>query len=220
MLKRTAAVTLLVVAIVVLVIYATGYHGRRSFKGGTSTLPEVGSVIEHARSLAGVVYDPLMGKHGNIGAATGFIVCSDVPNLAYGLAGFSIQTMLEDDFMIHRTAYDSANGNKPGNPYFHRRARNLFAFFEANSRLIPAGAMPAVGDLAFYRHDPKSYISHVALVTSAGAGTYSVMESAPETVFAQEVPGASPINRGWLLAGFGRMYLIPKRSAADRTALK
>ncbi|MDD2720599.1 MAG: DUF1287 domain-containing protein [Gallionella sp.] len=188
------------------VVYAIGYHGQRSFQYPLAVLPEVSNVVKAAKELSGTPYDPLMGAHGNIGATAGFIVCSDVPNLAYGLAGYSLQTMLERDFKVHPNAYNTANGNVPGNPYFHRRARNLFSYFQANGRALPPDAIPKVGDLAFYQHDPKSYVTHVALVTAVEGNRYWVMESAPETVLAKEVSGTSPISRGWLLVGYGRMY--------------
>jgi hypothetical protein len=183
-----------------------GYHGQRSFTDGALTLPPVGSVVSNAHRLAGAPYDPLMGRHETIGDMMGFIVCSDVPNLAYGLSGYSLQAMLERDFKQHPTAYDTTNGNVPGNPYFHRRARNLYAFFRANGRLVPPEARPAPGDLVFYRGSAKRYVSHVTLVTAVEGASYRVMESTPETVFAQEVSGASPIERGLEVVGFGRMY--------------
>ena len=137
------------------VMLALGYHGPRLFAGvaasdAASSLPALAEVVAHARSLAGVPYDPLMGTHGNIGADAGFIVCSDVPNIAYGLAGYSLQTVLERDFVRHPAAYRSDHGNVPGNPYFHRRARNLFAYFRVNGRVLAPDALPRAGDLAFW----------------------------------------------------------------------
>ncbi len=204
--KRIFIALLLIAVVLAIAIYTIGYHGERSFASRVDLLPEAGSVVTHARSLQGIPYDPLMGGLGNMGAKAGFIVCSDVPNLAYGLAGYSLQSMLENDFKIHPSAYQTANGNEPGNPYFHRRARNLHAYFKANGRALPPDAMPKVGDLAFYDHDKTGGISHVALVTAVEGGNYLVMESAPETFFAKELSGASVIHRGWRLIGFGRMY--------------
>jgi uncharacterized protein YijF (DUF1287 family) len=190
-------------------IYAVGYHGQRDFPDSKVGLPPAAAVVAHARKLAGTPYDPLMGRYGNIGAKAGLIVCSDVPNIAYGLAGFSLQRALERDYKKDPSAYDSDNGNKPGNPFFHRRARNLYAYFRANGMLLPPGSVPHVADLVFYSHTPNSYISHVALVTELKDGNYSVMESAPETILAREVSDLSIINRGWKLRGFGRMYVGP-----------
>ena len=115
----------------------------------------------------------------------------------------------------HPDAYDSGNGNKPGNPYFHRRARNLYAYFAANNRLLSPTGIPVVGDLAFYRRRPNAYISHVALVTETGSNGYRVMESAPRIVLAQEVAGESPIKRGWLLVGFGRLYTHVEKTSNE-----
>lgn len=187
-------------------VWAIGYHGERDFDTQGSVLPPIQSVVANARSLTGTPYDPLMGQHENIGATWGFIVCSDVPNIAYGLSGFSLKRMLEEDFQRHSDGYDTAQGNKPGNPYFHRRARNLYAYFKANGRLYGPSATPQVGDLAFYRRSTAGPISHVALVIAVHDTGYSLMESAPKTVLAQEVADSSPKARGWILAGFGRMY--------------
>ena len=165
----------------------------------------------------GTPYDPLMGRYGNIGAKFGFIVCSDVLNIAYGLSGFSLKRMLEEDYRKTPSAYgENSRGNKPGNPYFHRRARNLYAYFKNNNRLLSPTSEPLVGDLAFYKLKSHGYVAHVALVTEVSNGTYMLVESAPETLFAQETPGLSVIKRGWILQGFGRMY--PARPKPTRPA--
>ncbi len=187
-------------------IYAVGYHGPRDFSGAGAEAPVPDKVVANARKLAGAPYDPLMGRFQNIGAKLGLIVCSDVPNIAYGLSGFSLRRMLEEDYKRNPSAYCVADGNKPGNPYFHRRARNLYAHFKSNNRLFPPKSTPKVGDLAFYKSKSHGYVSHVALVTEVRQGDYHIMESAPETLIAQEVPGSSPVTRGWILLGFGRMY--------------
>jgi uncharacterized protein YijF (DUF1287 family) len=203
--KRLSLILLALLLILIAALYSLGYHGPRAFASGDS-LPPVEKVVASARQLIGTPYDPLMGRHNNIGGKVGYIVCSDVPNIAYGLSGYSLKKMLEKDFEKHPAAYNTADGNKPGNPYFHRRARNLYAYFVVNGKLIGPAGEPALGDMVFYRSHPKGYIAHVALVTEAGPDGYHVVESAPETLWTKELPGKSPIERGWLLAGFGRMY--------------
>ena len=190
------------------VVFALGYHGERRFLQGTAHLPPPSQVVDNARILSGAPYDPLMGKFGDVGARLGFIVCSDVPNIAYGLAGFSLQQMLEEDFHRDPSPYEKSEGNRPDGVFFHRRARNLHAFFQARGSLLPPTAAPRVGDLVFYRTSPKGYVSHVALVTETSTSGYRVFESAPETFVAQELPGSHPLERGWILVGFGRMYGI------------
>jgi uncharacterized protein YijF (DUF1287 family) len=202
--RSLALLTLLLLALSA-IIYVLGYHGQRDFRGG-GNLPSAQSVAEKARQLVGTPYDPFMGGYGNIGASAGFIVCSDVPNIAYGLAGVSLREMLEKDFAVHPRAYDSRDGNRPGNPFFHRRARNLYAYFKANGRLLSPSAIPTTGDLVFYRSRPGGSVSHVALVTEVGETGFRIVESAPKTVLAMEIDGESPMDRGWLPAGFGRMY--------------
>ncbi|WP_284380334.1 CHAP domain-containing protein [Litoribrevibacter albus] len=163
-------------------------------------------MIENSRSLSGTPYDPFMGMYDNIGGRFGFIVCSDVPNIAYGKAGYSFKILLEKSFNQSPDFYDSSNGNNPSNPFFHRRARNLFSYFQSIDSLKSVSYSPQTGDLVFYRKSQNGYIAHVALVTEVFDGGYRVMESAPKTLFAQEVDMESPIERGWILAGFGKVY--------------
>lgn len=188
-------------------MYVFGYFGEHNFSSLPDELPHVENVVKNARLLRHVPYDPLMGQKGNIGSKMGFIVCSDVPNIAYGLSGYSLKSMLEKDFIKNSAAYDTNKGNIPGNPFFHRRARNLYEYFKHNNLLLPATETPIPGDLVFYcRSIPNVYITHVALVTEAQSNNYKVMESAPETFWANELTGDSVIKRGWIVAGFGRMY--------------
>ena len=195
---------LLMICIALILIYRLGYHGPRTFVT-TRLQADVQDVVANARSLKAAPYDPWMGGHDNIGAKFGFIVCSDVVNIAYGLSGFSWQQALQSDFLKHASFYNSRDGNNPSNPYFHRRARNLFAYFKANHRLESLDYVPVPGDLVFYRKLPRGAIAHVTLVTEAYANQYRVMESAPRTLFAQEVADQSPLQRGWIFAGFGRV---------------
>lgn len=205
--KKFLLITLISALAVIGLIYSLGYHGNRSFAGG-GNLPPVNNVIEKAKDLKGTPYDPLMGMYDNIGASAGFIVCSDIPNIAYGLAGYSWQQVLKKDFSEHPDAYNTADNNNPRNPYFHRRARNLHAYFNANNRLMPSSYKPVEGDLIFYRKTPNGYVAHVALVTAVSETGYKLMESAPKTIIAQEVDHVSPINRGWIFAGFGSVYSV------------
>lgn len=186
-------------------IYLLGYRGERHFDTG-DTLPSPERLVASAKKLRGTPYDPLMGMYSNVGAKLGFIVCSDVPNIAYGLAGFSWKKALSRDFLRTPSAYQSSNGNNPGNPYFHRRARNLYAWFRSQGKLMPNSYKPSIGDLVFYRKQEKGYISHVALVMKVDSDGYTLMESAPKTLIAQEVSGDSPIERGWILSGYGKVY--------------
>lgn len=203
--KKIFAVASFLSFIVIFSAYFLGYYGERSFSGGQE-LPEVSQTIESARKLIGTPYDPFMGQHNNLGAKLGFIVCSDVPNIAYGIAGYSLQGALKRDFERNPSAYNSSDGNNPINPYFHRRARNLYVYFKSTGNLKGKTYVPNVGDLVFYRKNLNGYIAHVALVAETSDGGYTLVESAPKTLVAQEVDSESPINRGWILAGFGVMY--------------
>jgi len=183
---------------------ACSYHGPRLV--GESTEPQVrmSTVVEAARRLRGTFYDPLQGRFDDIGGRLGFIVCADVPVIAYGNAGYSIKRVLLEDFRRHPELYDTRDGNAPGNPYFHRRARNMYAYCKGNGRLLPSSATPKVGDVAFYRKRHQSFVSHIALVSAVDAkGSYYLVEAAP--FLTREVAAASLRERGWLHLGFGRL---------------
>ncbi|MFC3153266.1 CHAP domain-containing protein [Litoribrevibacter euphylliae] len=203
--KKLLGLFIVIVLLVPILLYCLTYKGEREFTE-LNGLPEVSAVIENSRNLFGTPYDPLMGMYDNIGGRIGFIVCSDVPNIAYGKAGYSFKTLLEKSFNQRPELYDSRNGNNPSNPFFHRRARNLFSYFQSIGSLQSVSYSPQIGDLVFYRKSKNGYIAHVALVTEVFDGGYRVMESAPKTLFAQEVDMESPIERGWILAGFGKVY--------------
>lgn len=204
--KKLITVAIALIFILPLTWAVVSYKGPKRFSGHNTKLPQLDQVLDNARSLIGTLYDPFMGQHNNIGGRLGFIVCSDVPNIAYGLSGLSLETILRNDFKIHPAFYNSSNGNTPGNPYFHRRARNLFSYFKANNRLYDAKSKPKVGDLAFYKKATDQIITHVALVSSVNLNGYTVIESAPKTLVASENDSDSPISRGWVFMGFGRMY--------------
>lgn len=207
MIKKIGIALMFLLAIGTGIYFAVSYHGPKQFTHTLNAMPSVDAVINNAQDLIGTLYDPLMGMHNNIGGRMGFIVCSDVPNIAYGRAGYSFVDALNNDFAKHKSFYNSADGNNPKNPYFHRRARNLYAFFQANENLAKPSYKPQVGDLAFYKKAQQSYVSHVALVSKVTADGYYLIESAPKTVFAAEVSADSPLQRGWLLLGFGKMNL-------------
>jgi hypothetical protein len=188
----------------------TGYFGERQFNFTNDSPPPKQIVVQNARSLNWAPYDPFKGSLNDIGSKLGFMVCADVPNIAYGLSGYSIKRMMEEDFRKHPGAYDTTHGNVPGNPFFHRRARNMMSYFKANDRLKAPTDLPAVGDLAFYARRPGGLIAHVALVIETFPDHYRLFESAPSGVFAGEVDGSSPISHGWCLEGFGRVYPGPQ----------
>jgi uncharacterized protein YijF (DUF1287 family) len=183
---------------------SVSYHGPRKFKTHSKQEPYPKIVAENARELVGTLYDPLRGEYGNIGSKLGFIVCSDVPNIAYGRAGFSFEAALRSDFKKHPEAYDSSHGNDPRNPYFHRRARNLFSYFKSTGSFIPPNGVSQVADLVFYRRSNNDVVSHVALVSEVTESDFRVVESSRQTATTREVSGESVESRGWVLAGFGR----------------
>jgi uncharacterized protein YijF (DUF1287 family) len=202
--KKVALLVALATITVAIAYTSVSYHGSRKFKAHfkQKLSPEI--VVANARELVGTLYDPLMGKYGNIGGKLGFLVCSDVPNIAYGRAGFSFEAALRSDFKKHPEAYDSSHGNDPHNPYFHRRARNLYAYFKSTGGFIPPNGTPQVSDLVFYKRSKNGLVSHVAVVSEVMESAFRVVESSRQTVLAHEVSGESVESRGWSLVGFGR----------------
>lgn len=193
-------------------------YRRVSYRPGTlpplkiATEIEPGEVVAAARGLAGTLYDPLQGRCGNIGGRLGFIVCTDIPVLAYRKAGLSIRDLLAADFKVHPSAYSPQKGNNPSNPYFSRRARNLFAFCQANNRLYPTTEPPLVADVVFYKKPEQNTITHIALVTRVDEhGNYWLMEATPGTLVAQEQSHAQIESRGWTPQGFGRFLPAPTK---------
>jgi hypothetical protein len=115
--KKIIGYIFLSVVFILMTLYALTYKGEQRFSE-LKKLPDVNLVVEKARSLSLVPYDPLMGKHENIGGRLGFIVCSDVPNIAYGLAGYSLEMLFRKSFKKNPGFYDSSNYNNPRNPFF------------------------------------------------------------------------------------------------------
>lgn len=201
-------------AIVVGTVFLFVAYWQTSFRPGPpaslKALSDVdpNAVARAANQLRGILYDPLQGRYGNIGGRIGFIVCIDVPVLSYQEAGCSIKQLLKSDFNSHPDAYDTKSGNTPDNPFFHRRARNLYSYCLANNCLLPMTSQPQVSDVVFYKKPQHSHITHIALVTRVdGSGNYWLVEAAPETVLAQEQASTAITSRGWQPQGIGR--LIP-----------
>lgn len=146
---------------------------------GTSNKQDL---ISGAKRLVGVLYDPLKGGHGNIGGRMGFIVCIDVPRIAYADAGISLDQLLKDDYAQHPIHYETQGGtNTPATPYFYRRVRNVYDYARTNGMLVPQAAKPKVGDIVFYSR------YHATLVVGTHKdGTYDEVEAKPNQIFVRE----------------------------------
>lgn len=160
------------------------------------------AVVAEARKLRGVLYDPLQGLFGDLGGRAGFIVCMDVPVIAYRNAGASIRSLLESAYRRHPEHFDPQDG-KPGNPFFHRRARNLFAFCRGSGRLSQDGP-PQPADVAFFSRGSKGMIAHIALVSEASAGgKVRVTEASRDYWYmTREAELEDVMRRGWVFRGF------------------
>jgi len=153
-------------------------------------------MVNAANSLVGTLYDPLKGGYGNIGGKMGFIVCIDVPRIAYEKAGIYFQYLLTEDFQNHPEHYDIQNGmNTPDTPYFFRRVRNVYDYADGNGYLIHKSKTPAVGDIVFYGR------YHAAMVTKVyNNGTYDEVEADPKLIFVQK-----HIHKKWQPRDVGRI---------------
>ncbi len=194
----------------VLASLATAAVRQRLYRG-PATEPAVWNpktprarIVAEARKLNGLLYDPAQGYFGDIGGKAGFIVCMDVPRLAYRNAGTSLRVLLERDYRAHPEHYGKRDG-RPGDPFFDRRARNLYSYCKNNACLDMVGP-PKPGDVVFMSHGPASWISHIALVSAVGAdGSYEVVEaSRDEWYVTREEDGETMLGRGWTFRGFGR----------------
>jgi uncharacterized protein YijF (DUF1287 family) len=185
--------------------YATGRLYRGDVREPRSWNGEVdrARVVSEARKLVGIWYDPLQGYLWNAGGRAGLIVCMDVPVIAYRNAGASIRRLLEADYRAHPDRYGTRNG-APGDPYFHRRARNLYTYCKANGRLDPVGP-PRPGDVVFLSRAPLGAVSHIAVVSQVRPdGSYSVVEASRDYFYAtREVDDFDLSRRGWFVRGFG-----------------
>lgn len=189
-------------------LFIVGRH--HVYRGPTAEPPawnpqaDRAQIVTEARKLIGLWYDPAQGYLDNIGGKLGFIVCMDVPRLAYRNAGTSIGHLLDADYKAHPDHYGKHDG-RPGDPYFDRRARNLYTYCQYNGCLDMTGP-PEPGDVVFMSHGPTSWITHIDLVSSvAPDGRYTVVEaSRDEWYVTREEDGQIPFRRGWTFRGFGR----------------
>jgi uncharacterized protein YijF (DUF1287 family) len=179
------------------------YHGPTIEPSKLNTYVDSKTIVKEGRKLIGLWYDPLQGYLNNIGGKLGFIVCMDVPVIAYRNSGISILKLLEADFKQHPEHYGPTDG-KPGNPYFGRRARNLYSYCKYNGCLIMDG-LPEVGDVVFMSRSPKGKISHIALVSDVDTKGYKVIEaSRDEWYVTREENSDLMFKRGYIFRGFGR----------------
>ena len=192
--------------VLALLIVARGhaYKGPVADPGVWDPNADRGKVVAEGRRLVGVWYDPLQGYFNNLGGRFGFIVCMDVPVIAYRNAGTSIRKLLETDYAAHPEHYKKSDG-RPGDPYFERRARNLYTYCKFNGCLDMQGP-PAPGDVVFMSHSAAGGIAHIALVSSVEPdGRYRVVESSPYNGYTTaEMDGETMLDEGWLFRGYGR----------------
>jgi hypothetical protein len=114
-----------------------------------------------------------------------------------------IRQLLEADYAAHPESYGPDDG-KPGDPFFHRRARNLYTYARNNGRLRLEGT-PRIGDVVFLSRRPQGWITHLALVCRVDyAGRYVAVEVPIDHAHvSQEITGEELVRRGWTVRGFG-----------------
>lgn len=161
-------------------------------------------VVKEGRKLIGIWYDPLQGYLNNIGGKLGLIVCMDVPVIAYRNSGSSILKLLEADFNKHPEHYGPKDGNS-ADPYFGRRARNLYSYCKHNNCLDMKGP-PQPGDVVFMSRNQSGWISHIALVSSVDAQGYNVIEASREEWYVtREESRTKLMAHGYIFRGFGHL---------------
>lgn len=156
----------------------------------------VDDVISNARKLKGVFYDQLQGSLNNTGGKLGFLVCCDIPDIAYAKAGLSLENLLKDDYKAHPEHYNTKNGtNTPSTIFFFRRVENYYAYCKYNNKLIVKCATPKAGDLIFYGQ------GHVSLISEVHSdGTINEIETKGTTIFVVE-----HVNKKWTNQTVGRI---------------
>jgi hypothetical protein len=209
--KRLIAATAALTGAAAVLAGTLAVAGRNRFYRGPMTEPDAwnpradrGRIVEEARKLKGLWYDPAQGYFHDIGGKMGLIVCMDVPRLAYRNAGTSLKKLLEADYRAHPEHYGKRDG-RPGDPYFDRRARNLYSYCKYNGCLDMMGP-PEPGDVVFMSRGRTGWVTHIALVSAVdAAGRYKVVEaSRDEWYVTREEDGEKMLGRGWVFRGFGR----------------
>jgi hypothetical protein len=196
-----------IILAIVLLIFGRNrvYRGPISEPAVWNPKTDRARVVEEGRKLIGLWYDPVQGYLNDIGGKIGLVVCMDVPRLAYRNAGTSIRKLLEADYKTHPEHYGKRDG-RPGDPYFDRRARNLYSYCKYNGCLVMSGP-PEPGDVVFMSHNQTGWITHIALVSSVAVdGRYKAIEaSRDEWYITREEDSEKMLGRGWIFRGFGRL---------------
>ncbi|MBI3552194.1 MAG: DUF1287 domain-containing protein [Elusimicrobia bacterium] len=219
--KRFIAISIAVLSLIlvgtgfalVLTARAHSYHGPTEEPASWDGSVDRGRVVVEARKLIGLWYDPFQGYLNNIGGRMGLIVCMDVPTIAYRNSGTSIRRLLEADYKKHPEHYGKRDG-RPGDPFFDRRARNLYSYCKFNGCLDMKGP-PEPGDVVFMSHSQNGWVTHIALVSAVAVdGSYDVVEaSRDEWYVTRENAGAKMLARGWIFRGFGKPLPAGRGSA-------
>ncbi|UPT73311.1 MAG: DUF1287 domain-containing protein [Elusimicrobiota bacterium] len=179
------------------------YRGSAAEPPSWNAKADRAKIVAEARKLVGVLYDPVQGMYGDAGGRIGLIVCMDVPRLAYRNAGTSLRRLLEADYRKHPEHYGPLDGG-PGDPYFDRRARNLYLYCKHNGCLDMKGP-PKPGDVVFLSRGEKGWISHIALVSEVSEAGYKVVEASRDDWYLTREHDAKVLfERGWTFRGFGK----------------
>lgn len=140
----------------------------------------------------------------------------DVPVIAYQNAGASLRILLESNFRVHPEHFNPRDG-RPGNPFFHRRARNLYHFCKSTARL-KLGGPPQPADVVFFSREDKGAITHIALVSEVSPdGQVSVVEASRDYWYlTRETLLDDVLRRGWIFRGFGDVLSPAEKHQINR----
>jgi hypothetical protein len=191
----------IVILIAFIVYWKVSYHGNMNTDIDNKSNVTVESVIESAQGLNGILRDPFNGKYYNIGGRLGFIVCTDVPRLAYLNAGYSIDKEMAEDYKTHPEHY--RKGEIPG-PYFARRVRNIYDFLKAKNQVLSLDETPRPGDVVFYGGKARKPCHIAMIVRVIDKHKYYLIESIPQSRLSKELSNAEIEKRSVPIA-FGRI---------------
>jgi len=213
LIKTIKILATIILFVVLLIAYILVFHTYHDFSESSITMSanidfskndidgdgvtNIEDIVYNARDMKGVMYEYLQGDYNNIGKKLGFLVCIDIPNIAYKKAGIDFENLLRKDYKVNKNFYSYENGiNTPVTSFFFRRTRNLYSYCKANNKLIRKYKFPKAGDLIFNKAK-----THISMVTEVhDDGTYNEIENAPWTVFTVEHK-----NKVWIPKDIGRI---------------
>ena len=107
-------------ALIIIYIFTIGrYKGEKAgeigLKYGIKYHILQSDVVQKAREERGVIYDFSQGKFKNLFSHFGFIVCSDLIDIALSKAGYPLEYEMKNDYKLNKNKYNDVRG-RPDSP--------------------------------------------------------------------------------------------------------